>query len=1189
MGSVNVYSIERLHGLLSAYAKKTELGSAAILNAGTEPGQVVVSGDPRIFNTLVPRAPTNFNVSSAVDFVDGVSVGVISASWSPVTKATDDSDITISRYELWAKDNDLGTEQWFFVGLTSDTNVEASWFKPGTSYTFKVRGFMTRSTTPGQWSSEVIRAMLKDAVAPSVPSAPTLRTKFGNIYIDWDGTPAMEPDFDKIEVGMAYGETSTLTVIDYMVAKGTVSISGQAYNELRWFALRSVDRTGNKSEWSARASIATTPLVDIEAIIQRIDEASIEINASGQTLAEKQALLLAAAQARKITTSESTPSGTALAGHLWWRVDGTGKVIGQWEQTASPSGSTWTVREVTSEVIANLDVGKLTATSALITEAVVNKLWAEVVRARKITTDMLLVGAGANLMPWAPWETTEPHVGQSSSVLDTVNDPDFGWCLRTNGATITVGTQTHVAWLRSSDPDTDPSYGWAVEEGESYRFRIGVSAGGVYTDGTPQAAAIVAFYDKTGTWMQSAYAPEVNPAWSGTPTYVEVTGKAPVGAKGMRIFIRQNRPGMLMWFGAALHRMSDASLIVDGGILARHIEALQIEAGHIKSNAVTADKIMAGAVETDKIALGAIGYDRLGIGTEELMPNPMWMNETLREQITLGAGFTWWGEHATYGLNGQADMLYLSSALSGATASQTVVTPTMIPVTPGERIFGSFTVLNDGGTPNYGVNLEANWYDEAGAGIYGAVVASVGATATSAHTEFNGIVTAPNGAAFVRFKVLVGTTPGGESRNTWYFINRVSLRRVLSASESSGPTTEISPKGLKIWYEKPASMSDQADIDLGVESQGLTIRDANNVAVASITSSGVTTKKSMSTPALEVSEQLTYRGNDLGLESGARMVARADYGLPGQTIPVGGNIDVRQLTFRAKPGRSYRVHALGPLVNLGGIAGNYGSAKIKVGYGSTIPSYNTTAEATTVVFFNCGYNTFHSTWYYYNTKTYEENVTILYNIAAGPSNTAVTHGTYKWVRIVVEDIGPTALVSDQGVAPTNSSSGTTTPVLQTYTVEDALEWGNSYVGAGTDYNYNNHLLYQGQYLSNNGILKSMIGIKDAMRTAISGATINKVELFLYAAHWYYNSGGKALVGVHGIDNQPSTFSHTANSVDVSFAKGESKWVTIASAHFAGFGTGTYKGFTLGGWANTDKLYYGYFDKDSTRVRITYTK
>ena len=67
----------------------------------------------------------------------------------------------------------------------------------------------------------------------------------------------------------------------------------------------------------------------------------------------------------KIVRSTSAASGTTgyVAGDLWWQIDGSGNVIGQWKY----SGSAWVAESITSSVITNLDVNKLTAGSGFIT------------------------------------------------------------------------------------------------------------------------------------------------------------------------------------------------------------------------------------------------------------------------------------------------------------------------------------------------------------------------------------------------------------------------------------------------------------------------------------------------------------------------------------------------------------------------------------------------------------------------------------------------------------------------------------------------------------------------------------------------------------------------------------------------------------------------------------------------------
>lgn len=74
------------------------------------------------------------------------------------------------------------------------------------------------------------------------------------------------------------------------------------------------------------------------------------------------------------STNAPTTANTAPQGSIWFRTNASGQVIGQWQQTDPGIASTWTDRPVSSEVIANLDVGKLTAGTANLGTAVAQKI-----------------------------------------------------------------------------------------------------------------------------------------------------------------------------------------------------------------------------------------------------------------------------------------------------------------------------------------------------------------------------------------------------------------------------------------------------------------------------------------------------------------------------------------------------------------------------------------------------------------------------------------------------------------------------------------------------------------------------------------------------------------------------------------------------------------------------------------------
>src|SRR5699024_4365927 len=106
-----------------------------------------------------------------------------------------------------------------------------------------------------------------------------------------------------------------------------------------------------------------------------------------------QAIVVPANGKNAITVSADAPTSStpgAVVGDTWWRVDAAGDIFGQWSWT----GSAWSARAVTSEVIANLDVGKRTVTgTSRFTKAVVDRLFADIFAAQKITANELTIAA----------------------------------------------------------------------------------------------------------------------------------------------------------------------------------------------------------------------------------------------------------------------------------------------------------------------------------------------------------------------------------------------------------------------------------------------------------------------------------------------------------------------------------------------------------------------------------------------------------------------------------------------------------------------------------------------------------------------------------------------------------------------------------------------------------------------------
>lgn len=106
-----------------------------------------------------------------------------------------------------------------------------------------------------------------------------------------------------------------------------------------------------------------------------------------------QAIVVSSNGKNAITVSTSAPTSStpgAVLGDTWWQVDAAGDIFGQWSWSAGG----WRARVITSDVIANLDVGKLTVTgTSRFTKAVVDRLFADIFTAHKITANELTIAA----------------------------------------------------------------------------------------------------------------------------------------------------------------------------------------------------------------------------------------------------------------------------------------------------------------------------------------------------------------------------------------------------------------------------------------------------------------------------------------------------------------------------------------------------------------------------------------------------------------------------------------------------------------------------------------------------------------------------------------------------------------------------------------------------------------------------
>lgn len=241
-------------------------GGAAL--AGSEGGTTASSDrDHR-----VPKAPLGLIVQTdAYIGSDGFAHGLATASWSAVTEATNNTAIEISNYAVeWRKHVDGAP--WHSAGTTDKTQLGFGGLDCGTQIEVRVRAVPTYSDKLGEWSSVFVATVESDTTPCSVPSKPVLSSELGVVTIRWDGKTStgaqMEPDFDHIEVGEGVNAAGMTVISATQSGQGDYVITGLTASSQHSYALRSVDHAGNRSDWSAVASVTVASAVSPEEVKQ---------------------------------------------------------------------------------------------------------------------------------------------------------------------------------------------------------------------------------------------------------------------------------------------------------------------------------------------------------------------------------------------------------------------------------------------------------------------------------------------------------------------------------------------------------------------------------------------------------------------------------------------------------------------------------------------------------------------------------------------------------------------------------------------------------------------------------------------------------------------------------------------------------------------------------------------------------
>lgn len=136
-------------------------------------------------------------------------------------------------------------------------------------------------------------------------------------------------------------------------------------------------------------------------------------------------------------------------------------------------------------------------------------------------------------------------------------------------------------------------------------------------------------------------------------------------------------------------------------------------------------------------------------------------------------------------------------------------------------------------------------------------------------------------------------------------------------------------------------------------------------------------------------------------------------------------------------------------------------------------------------------------------------------------------------------------------------------------------WSQAYQGNNSKNTFNPKPK-QGFWSSTNGNQRSLIGFPSStiQSDLASATTVTRVRVYLYFDHWYFNSGGTAVIGHHGHSSAPSTFSATTDVVrSGNWPKPGGRWVTYSHTR-SQWKSGTKKGISIGPGPSTSRTYYG---------------
>lgn len=520
-----------------------------------------------------PGSPIGFIASSSVYLSpQGDEVGRVHASWSHTGKATDGTAITIDRFEFRIRESGIGEADWrSFLSVPGDDR--SGTFSPvrvrredgqPELYDFAIRAVSAASRV-SPWVYYRNLLMATDTTPPPVPSAPIGAAQYSAITMQWDGLgeggELMPPDFLHTEAEIGESPTGPWIFAGNFERSGGITIPFPLPYGTYWLRLRSVDRTGNKSDWSALGEVTTVPLVDLPDFMDVLDQFNTELDS----------VRTSANGANRIANKTTPPviDGLEREGDTWFQWT-PGQhlldpkiLIGQWMWM----DDAYAAFEMGHQVVSSIDFGK----------GVFGVLDGDFIKTGTLHIGNQIVVADMNNLA-----SLNPDLNSNISYPELYATETVGGFARK----VALGPD-RLVFMNQAGPVPVQTGDWirmiftaTTTTAVSAKPTIWIFPNADNTDGPAVAtASTIAFDPGTHEYTADIQIPNLSGVDGGLSWMAGLDG-AGIRSLGVRL--------------VRVYKKTNATLISPGSILTPHLGAQIIEAGHIKVNSITGDRMSGG-------------------------------------------------------------------------------------------------------------------------------------------------------------------------------------------------------------------------------------------------------------------------------------------------------------------------------------------------------------------------------------------------------------------------------------------------------------------------------------------------------------------------------------------------------------------------------------------------------------------